>query len=122
MTDQNDVRRIALALPQTSEAGGHFGVAVANKASTSSSCGCGTSASSRRSPEFPGPTCSPSGAPHRRLHLRPRPSHRQWTPARARLRAAICHQLRGHRRAAFRVPLRRYPALGSSPCSCAIPC
>jgi hypothetical protein len=31
MADQNDVRRIALALPQTSEANGHFGFSVANK-------------------------------------------------------------------------------------------
>jgi hypothetical protein len=31
MADQNDVRRIALSLPQTSEASGHFGFSVANK-------------------------------------------------------------------------------------------
>jgi hypothetical protein len=31
MADQSDVRRIALALPQTSEAPGHFGFSVANK-------------------------------------------------------------------------------------------
>jgi hypothetical protein len=31
MADQNDVRRIALALPHTSEASGHFGFSVANK-------------------------------------------------------------------------------------------
>jgi hypothetical protein len=31
MADQSDVRRIALALPNTSEAHGHFGFSVANK-------------------------------------------------------------------------------------------
>jgi hypothetical protein len=31
MADQNDVRRIALALPHTSEASDHFGFSVANK-------------------------------------------------------------------------------------------
>jgi hypothetical protein len=31
MPDQHDVRRIALALPHTSEAIDHFGFAVANK-------------------------------------------------------------------------------------------
>jgi hypothetical protein len=31
MADQSDVRRIALALPNTSEAQGHFGFSVANK-------------------------------------------------------------------------------------------
>jgi hypothetical protein len=31
MADQNDVRRIALGLPDTTEASGHFGFSVANK-------------------------------------------------------------------------------------------
>jgi hypothetical protein len=31
MADQSDVRRIALSLPHTSEASGHFGFSVANK-------------------------------------------------------------------------------------------